>query len=419
MKNEMSDPEPHIFVSYAHEDRGLREALVDELAQVGIHVWSDQMLRAGESFNEAIAHAVYKSRAVILISTGESLNSEYVNAEITFARKLGKRICEISVVGNHHPDLTDVQRVDFRFTKDNEWPDIVAELVPTLRRSIGPREVFIAHCADVDDYDEKAFLDWIPDELQKQGVQVWYEPEEIEIGDDRQKKVTDAIDRASVSLAVLSETSAESERFCQHILRAISQDDYVLLIMNRTDTSSPESLLETWKATMNRERKTPKFERFERIVSDRFARILGSEPAVFVNSERDGQLMAKVASVLRKRQEQFGPDEKIEAEVARIFKEFMATMKETGMDAAEVLSLPEFKAHELADEQWLAAAGGQRSPALHVVEPLPPRPNSGPTSIAVDPTKARRAPKFCRFCGQKSIDGDVNCGSCRRPLVGP
>ena len=78
---------PLVFVSHASEDSHLRDALVGELERLGIHVWSDRKLRAGESFNERIAHALYQSRALVLISSGDSLNSDYVNTEVTPSRR--------------------------------------------------------------------------------------------------------------------------------------------------------------------------------------------------------------------------------------------------------------------------------------------------------------------------------------------
>ena len=360
--------EPQVFVSYAHEDRNLRDALVAELArQAGIQVWSDERLETGVSFNEAIAHALYTSRAMVLISSGYSTTSEYVEAEVTFARKLGKRICEVSVAGNCHPDLTDIQRVEFRYG-DEEWPDIVAELVPGLRQSLGPSAIFIAH-DHAGDAAEKDVVDWVVRELAAQGLGVWYEPDRIEFGDDREAKVVEAIDRSGVVLAVLTERSAGSDRFSQHVGRALAQDDEVLMLVHQAGGASRPALIDAWRETVRR----VEGPRFDKIVGARFEKVARLEPVVFTDDERSAQLLAQVANGLRKRQEKFRPDEKVEAEVARVFKEFMATMRETGLDAAAVLSLPQFKVDAIEGASALPPPAPVAGPgAGDMPAPLPP-----------------------------------------------
>lgn len=404
----MSDP--LVFVSYAHEDRNLRDALVDELARWGIKVWSDEKLRTGESFNEGIAHALYQARAVVLLSSGDSMSSEYVQAEITFARKLGKRVCEVSVAGNRHPDLTDIQRVEFRF-REGDWVDVVSELAPSLKRAIGPSEIFIASATS--DPAEREFVDWVARELEEQGLEVWLEEHRIEFGDDREGKVNDAIDRSGVVLAVLSEASAASERFSSHVARALVQNDEVLLIIHRAESTTREELVGTWRDTMT---SSVADNRFREMILERFERVVRLEPAVFVGGTQDAQLMAQVAKGLRKRQESFRPDEKVEQEVARVFKEFMETMSETGMDAAEVLSLPQFKVAAMDADVAAAAAGGGK-PSLQVVDTpeITVDLTDSNAGTAAEPTAP--IPKFCRKCGTRTTEGVTTCRSCGRSLL--
>jgi hypothetical protein len=384
---------PQIFVSYSSVDRDLRNLLVAELEEVGIRVWSDDKLRAGESFNESIATALYESRAVVLISTADALKSDYVKAEVRAARGLGKRICEISVAGSSHPDLTDIQQVKVSITNP-DWPGIVNALAPTLKQAIGPSEIFVATDAGTDEV-QKDFVDWAASELADQGLEIWLTARHVTVGDDEDELSREAIDRAGVVLAVLSREAATSERFCREVQRALSQDDAVLLILYLHTGDTRDALVSAWTETFT---EMLKDHRFSEDVRNRFDRVLRGKPAEFFDGQRDAQLMAQVAKGLRKRQEPFKRDERQEQENKRAFEAItMAMQGKDELDAADIakiMSLPKDKAEALTG----AVDVEQRSDTTPEATP------SGPGADTIS--------KFCKKCGTPTVTASRFCRKC-------
>ena len=71
-----------IFISYSLPDRGKVVMLAAYLESEGWSVWWDNNLAAGDSFRDDIARELAAARAVIVIWTQASVNSDFVRAEI-------------------------------------------------------------------------------------------------------------------------------------------------------------------------------------------------------------------------------------------------------------------------------------------------------------------------------------------------
>ncbi len=70
-----------IFVSYAREDRDRVEPLVHMLESLGLKVWWDRELHAGDSFEDAIDKAILDSSCVVVIWSKHSIESQWVRNE--------------------------------------------------------------------------------------------------------------------------------------------------------------------------------------------------------------------------------------------------------------------------------------------------------------------------------------------------
>jgi len=80
-----------VFISYARPDRPQAERLARALQVAGFTVWWDlEDLRSGESFNRAVQQALKEARCVVVLWSGTSVKSEYVEAEAYWAWKQKK-----------------------------------------------------------------------------------------------------------------------------------------------------------------------------------------------------------------------------------------------------------------------------------------------------------------------------------------
>jgi hypothetical protein len=366
----VSEANRNVFVSYAHEDLGLCRGLVEELRAKGFEVWTDEQLPVGRSFNESIANSIFEARAVVLISTGYSQQSEYIGQEIGWALDLGKTVCEVSVAGCSRKELKDKQRVEFEVGAGTEagWREVVHKFLPDLKRAIGPSEIFIAHelvripkfcfkCGEPNamatqfclecgeqllreagppDPTEKAFVDWMVSELQEHGLDCWYEQGKNFVGKDRNKMIDDAIDRAGVNLAITSEVSVRSKRFCAQIKRALHQDDDVVWTLHHTPGTSKRNLIEAWRSSM---RLVVSGEPDEEQIMKKFEDVVRSDPAWF--DHKDRRQMRNLVETLREKQDHYRVDPQQAVRDRKRMEEFIAAAEKRGLNPARVLNLPD------------------------------------------------------------------------------
>ncbi len=74
-----------VFLSYRQTDRPWVQELHDALERIGISVWFDQHLRAGDRFDLRIVHHLSHAKAAIVVWSRSSVSSGYVLAEALMA----------------------------------------------------------------------------------------------------------------------------------------------------------------------------------------------------------------------------------------------------------------------------------------------------------------------------------------------
>ena len=75
-----------VFISYSRDDRKIAHQFATGLLREGFSVWWDQAIHAGESFDRATERALEEARAVVVLWSRRSVESDWVRAEATQAR---------------------------------------------------------------------------------------------------------------------------------------------------------------------------------------------------------------------------------------------------------------------------------------------------------------------------------------------
>jgi hypothetical protein len=81
-----------IFISYKREEQLQARRLAEALRQEGWSVWWDPNLRAGQHFDDVIEKALKEAKCVIVMWSGQSVQSQYVRDEARYAMENKKLI---------------------------------------------------------------------------------------------------------------------------------------------------------------------------------------------------------------------------------------------------------------------------------------------------------------------------------------
>lgn len=81
-----------VFISYARSNRAAAEALAERLSGLGLTVWWDTELVAGEQFRAAIEEQLRAARAIVVLWSPDAVASRFVVDEADVAAATGKLI---------------------------------------------------------------------------------------------------------------------------------------------------------------------------------------------------------------------------------------------------------------------------------------------------------------------------------------
>ena len=76
---------PDIFLSYNREDQATARRFAEAFEREGFQVWWDATLRSGEAYDRVTEQAVRDAKAVVVLWSKKSVNSDWVRAEATIA----------------------------------------------------------------------------------------------------------------------------------------------------------------------------------------------------------------------------------------------------------------------------------------------------------------------------------------------
>ena len=81
-----------VFISYSHHDSGRIPVIADSLRALGLTVWYDIRLQAGESFDETIEAELEAAKAIMICWSAHSVKSKWVKSEASVADDQGTMV---------------------------------------------------------------------------------------------------------------------------------------------------------------------------------------------------------------------------------------------------------------------------------------------------------------------------------------
>ena len=101
-----------VFVSYAHADKALAYPELRRIRSFGIRVWYDEGIEPGSEWPEAIAAALKRSAALVVMITPRAVASRNVKNEINRALKWGKPLFAVHLAQTELPPGLELQMGD-------------------------------------------------------------------------------------------------------------------------------------------------------------------------------------------------------------------------------------------------------------------------------------------------------------------
>jgi len=130
----------HVFLAYSRKDDAIMRQLRSDLLAAGIVAWIDQEdLGLGTPvWQRAIEAAIRAARCVVVILTPDAKESDWVNTELSFARRIQRRIFPVLARGdedNAVPFLLETtHRIDIR---TDYAGGVHSTLIAALRKHLG------------------------------------------------------------------------------------------------------------------------------------------------------------------------------------------------------------------------------------------------------------------------------------------
>ena len=95
-----------VFISYKREDRAAVEKIAGSLRKMGLAVWFDVSLTAGETFNIEIDREARKANSVLVCWSPSAMKSKWVNAEALIGFEANKLVaCYVAGDGSIVPPM--------------------------------------------------------------------------------------------------------------------------------------------------------------------------------------------------------------------------------------------------------------------------------------------------------------------------
>ena len=130
---------PDVFISYASKDRAFVAPMVEFLTQRGLDVWWDRQIEAGTAYAKDIEDALDSAKAVVVVWSRYSVESEWVRAEASEGHNRGILV-PVNIDGVRPPLIfRSLQGLSHRLGNEEEMAALLSALlgiVPTLSKKL-------------------------------------------------------------------------------------------------------------------------------------------------------------------------------------------------------------------------------------------------------------------------------------------
>ena len=299
--------QPIIFISYSQQDEKEKEELLSHLGVLRhaglVDLWSDGRIRAGSDWQQEIYRAISQANVAVLLISANFLNSEFIlNNQMPRLPERSQRdgliifpviaracawktvpwLARLSVRPKHEKP---VWRDGGRYV-DEELAGIANEIIQLLEpkmddqtkeqtkdtrpaavpppsptgQAIKYHSCFISYSSKDQDFAEK-----LHDDLQQRGVQCWFAPEDMKIGDKIRPTLHRSIQAHDKLLLILSQNSINSGWVETEVETAFEKEQrqgQIVLFPIRLD----ETVIQTdqaWAADIRRTRHIGDFSRWK------------------------------------------------------------------------------------------------------------------------------------------------------------
>ena len=128
---------PDIFLSYSRTDLAIAGQLAAALQAAGHDVWWDQALKAGEVYDRVTEAALREARAVVVLWSKASVQSDWVRSEATVALQRGALV-PVMIEDCQRPVMFELrQSADLIGWKGNRQDPRLAALLADVARQLG------------------------------------------------------------------------------------------------------------------------------------------------------------------------------------------------------------------------------------------------------------------------------------------
>src|SRR5271169_2595003 len=127
-----ADSRSDVFVSYASQDAGIANSIVEHLEGQGLKCWmAPRDVKPGAQYADAIVRAINEARALVLVMSGNAVGSSHVGKEIERASSKRKPIIAFRI------DATPLNRALEYFLSESQWIDVKALGMPAALAKLG------------------------------------------------------------------------------------------------------------------------------------------------------------------------------------------------------------------------------------------------------------------------------------------
>lgn len=156
-----------VFISYSSKNSSDAVIIRQFLQSYGINCWmAPESIPAGSNYTKEIPYGILYSKLAVLVLSRDSLNSVWVNQEVTYLLDVGKTIIPFIVENiDNHPMLASkpfslVYQSDIRI--QNKDTNSLAKLLNTIQKQLGKITSFrLPDCSD--DYLQLGLKDLVED----------------------------------------------------------------------------------------------------------------------------------------------------------------------------------------------------------------------------------------------------------------